>query len=42
MYTVRNIQGHFQVYDYNGKFLFSADSQWELREELREYEESAA
>ena len=26
----------------NGKFLFSADSEWEAREELEAYEESAA
>ena len=42
MYTVKNIHGHFQVYDQNGRFLFSADNQRELREELEEYEESAA
>ena len=42
MYTVKYIHGHFQVYDYNGRFLFSADNQRELREELEEYEECAA
>ncbi len=42
MYTICNIQGHFQVYDHNGRFLFSADNQRELREELDAYEESAA
>lgn len=42
MYTIRNFGGHFQVYDRNGKFLFSADNQRELREELDAYEESAA
>ncbi len=42
MYTVKYIHGHFQVYDHNGRFLFSADNQRELREELEEYEECAA
>lgn len=41
MYTMRNIQGHIQVYR-NGEFLFSADTEREAREELREYAESAA
>ena len=42
MYQIRNIRGHIQVYDYRGNFLFSADSEREAREELMEYEESAA
>ena len=42
MYTMRNVQGHIQVYDYNGKFLFSADNEREAREELEYYAESAA
>lgn len=42
MYTMRNIQGHIQVYDYRGNFLFSADNEREAREELTEYEKSAA
>lgn len=42
MYSMTNIQGHIQVYDWNGTFLFSADSELEAREELRIYEESAA
>ena len=42
MYSMRYIHGHVQVYDWNGNFLFSADSEREAREELREYEESAA
>ena len=42
MYQLRNIHGHIQVYDYKGNFLFSADSEREAREELMEYEESAA
>ena len=42
MYTMKYERGHIQVYDMNGKFLFSADSEREAREELMEYEESAA
>lgn len=42
MYTMRNVMGHIQVYDYMGNFLFSADSEREAREELAYYEESAA
>ena len=42
MFTFRNVQGHIQVYDYKGAFLFSADSEQEAREELEEYAESAA
>lgn len=42
MFSMRYIQGHVMVYDKNGKFLFSADNEKEAREELEEYEESAA
>ena len=42
MYKMRNVQGHIQVYDMTGAFLFSADNEWEAREELENYEESAA
>ena len=42
MYSIRNISGHIQVYDYQGNFLFSADTEWEAREELEAYAESAA
>ena len=42
MYSIRNVRGHIQVYDFNGNFLFSADSEREAREELRSYEELAA
>lgn len=42
MYTIRYVRGHIQVYDYRGNFLFSADSEREVREELKEYAESAA
>jgi hypothetical protein len=42
MYTMRYVRGHIQVYDVRGNFLFSADSEREAREELRDYAESAA
>ncbi len=42
MYQIRNVRGHIQVYDYNGNFLFSADTEREAREELEYYAESAA
>ncbi len=42
MYSMRYVCGHVQVYDENGRFLFSADTEWEAREELEEYAESAA
>lgn len=42
MYSVRYVYGHIQVYDNNGNFLFSADTEREVREELEAYEESAA
>ena len=42
MYQIKNVRGHIQVYDNRGNFLFSADNEREAREELMEYEESAA
>ena len=42
MYTILNVCGHVQVYDNMGKFLFSADSEHEAREELEDYAKSAA
>lgn len=42
MFTIRNVRGHYQVYDQKGTFLFSADSEGEAWEELEAYEESAA
>lgn len=42
MYSVKYVRGHIQVYDARGHFLFSADNERELREELRDYEEFAA
>lgn len=41
MFSIKNVHGHIQVYDQNGTFLFSADSEREAREELIAYEESA-
>ena len=37
MFTMRYIQGHVQVYDRDGAFLFSADNEREAREELEDY-----
>ena len=42
MYSMRYVHGHIQVYDANGKFLFSADNEREAREEWEEYADSAA
>jgi len=42
MYSMRYVFGHIQVYDNRGNFLFSADSEREAREELKNYAESAA
>lgn len=42
MFTIRNVQGHVQVYDMRGNFLFSADTEREARKELEEYAEFAA
>lgn len=37
MYCVKYVGGHIQVYDRNGRFLFSADTEREAREELKYY-----
>ena len=42
MYSMVYSYGHIHVYNHFGKFLFSADNEREAREELREYEKSAA
>lgn len=42
MYSIQYVRGFVQVFDANGKFLFSADSVREAWEELAELEESAA
>ena len=42
MFQIIQTRGYYLVYDQNGKFLFSADSEREVREDLKEYAESAA
>ncbi len=42
MVELRNVRGHILVYDVNGNFLFSADNEREVREELEYYAQSAA
>ena len=42
MYSMIYVQGHVQVYDAAGRFLFSADSEREAREEMRDYAEFTA
>ena len=42
MFQIVHTRGHIRVYDANGKFLFSADNEREVREELDAYEEPAA
>lgn len=37
MYSVKYVGGHIQVYDLDGVFLFSADTEREAREELKYY-----
>ena len=37
MYSMRYEHGHIQVYDMNGRFLFSADTEREAIEELEDY-----
>lgn len=34
-YTFKYVDGHIEVYDQNGAFLFSADNQQEALHELR-------
>ena len=42
MFTMRYVHGHVQVYDRNGKFMFSADNEAEARKELEERAEFEA
>ena len=42
MFQFVHTRGHIQVYDLCGNFLFSADNEREVREELKDYAESAA
>ena len=37
MFSIKHINGHIQVYDIRGNFLFSADTEQEAREELIAY-----
>ena len=37
MLSIKYVNGHIQVYDFRGKFLFSADTEREAREELIAY-----
>lgn len=39
---VRYVNGHIQVYNEYGIFLFSADSEWEAREEWNTYAKCAS
>lgn len=39
MFSIRKVYGHIQVYDRQGRFLFSADSEREAWLELENYEE---
>jgi len=42
MYNFKSVNGHIQVYNRKGEFLFSADTEGEAREELETYAESEA
>lgn len=42
MFSMEYVHGHVQVYDRQGRFLFSADTEQEAREEMEELAESAA
>ena len=42
MFQIVHTRGHIQVYDSRGNFLFSADDEREVREELKIYAECAA
>lgn len=37
MYQIQYVYGHYQVYDQKGNFLFSADTEREIEEELEDY-----
>ena len=42
MYAIRNVNGHIHVYNDQGLFLFSADTEREAREELKNYAQYSA
>lgn len=35
-YILKNVNGHIEVYDENGRFCFSGDNEREVLEDLRE------
>lgn len=37
-FTIKQVLGHVEVYDFKGEFQFSADTHGEAMEELRELE----
>lgn len=39
MYSIKYVRGHVQVYDRNGSFLFSADTEREALQEIEAYYE---
>ena len=41
-YDIVWVRGHVEVYDWAGRFCFSADNEREALEELEDYAESAA
>lgn len=42
MYAIQNVNGHIHVYNDQGLFLFSADTEREAREELKQYAQYSA
>ena len=38
-YSIKYVRGHMEVYGEDGTFLFSADSDREIRETLKEFED---
>ena len=42
MYQVKYVYTHYNVYAPSGRFLFSADTEREAREEWEDYAQSAA
>lgn len=40
-YSIKTVFDHVEVYDMNGRFLFSADTQQEAYEELKQTEQAA-
>ena len=42
MPSIKNVNGHYEVYDDNGQFLFSADTMSEAIQELEREEKNEA